>query len=102
MTLQFLDLTLFKKHVKIEDNIQDDELTLYLASAEQEALNYMERTLESIYEDYGCIPADIILACYVHAATACKYREEVTSVTYHRLPWTWEAKLIKYKPENKV
>lgn len=99
MELRFLELTMLKKHLRIENNITDSELTLYAASAEQEALNFMGRTLDSIYEEYGQMPADIILACTAHVGTAYKYREEITESKLYKLPYTWEAKLLPYRKE---
>lgn len=100
--MKFLTLEGIKKHLRIDDDYEDELLTLYAESAAQEALNFMERTLESIYEEYGDIPADIKLACYCRVGTAYKYREDITDRNLYRLPYLWEAKLMKYKPANKI
>lgn len=102
MTLQFLTIEMMRSHLRLDDDASDQELLLYGASAEQEALKYMDRTLESLYDEYGEVPADIILACLVHVSTAYKYREEVNERKLYRLPYTWEAKLFKYKPANRI
>lgn len=102
MTLQFLDLDLIKRHLKIDGDECDMELELYAASAEQEALNYMERTIESIYEEYGQIPVPIIKACLLRVGTAYRFREDITDRTLHRLPYAWEGILIKYKDKHKI
>ena len=100
--LKFLDLDFVKAHLRIDEDTPDAEILLYAAAAEQEALNFLERSLESIYEEFGQIPPDIILACLCHIGTSYKYRETVTDRTLHRLPYMWEARLIRYKPANKI
>lgn len=98
----FLPLDLIKAHLKIDGDEYDRELEFYAASAAEEALAYMERTYESLQEEYGCIPEPIIHACLMRVGTAFRYREDITDRTLHRLPYAWENILIRYKPKNKI
>lgn len=104
MTLRFLSLEQIKHHLRIEpdETMYDEELTMYGASAEQAAINYIERTIESLYEEYGEIPADIVHACLCRVGTAFKYREDVTDRTLYRLPYTWDMLLLPYVPPEKL
>lgn len=100
--MRFLTLDLIKKRLRIDNDYEDDVLELYGESAEKEALDYMQRSLESLYDEYGEVPADIILACLSRVATSYKYHEEITDRNLSRLPYMWEAKLTKYIPTDKL
>jgi len=94
--LKFLELADVKKHLHIDTDIYDDELMIYMASAENAALKFMERDLASIFEEYYQIPVDIIHACMCRVATSFKYREDVTDRNLYRLPYSWENLLLPY------
>lgn len=102
MKLRFLTLDQIKAHLRIDGDEYDQELELYAESTEEEALSYMERTYESLIEDYGKVPAPIIKACLLRIGTAFKYHEDVTDRTLYRVPYAWEGILIRYKPKNKI
>lgn len=102
MTLQFLTLEMIKRHLHIDSDDYDQELELYAASAEEEALNYMERTYESLIEEHGKVPVPIIKACLMRVGTAFRYREDITDRTLYRVPYAWEGILIRYKPKTKI
>lgn len=102
MMLRILTIEMIKAHLRLDDDAPAEELQLYAESAETEALLFMERSLESIYEEFGDIPADIKLACLCRVATAWKYREDITDRNLYRLPYTWEQKLIRYKPADRL
>lgn len=102
MTLQFLTLEMIKSHLHIDSDDYDLELELYAASAEEEALNYMERTYESLIEEHGKVPSPIIKACLMRVGTAFRYREDITDRTLYRVPYSWEGILIRYKPKTKI
>jgi len=106
MALQLVTLAQIKAHIKVEDNTQDDELTLFGEAIEQEAFNFMERSYDSLIVEFGTVPADIKLACLAHLASAYKTREDQQDrkkgMAATKMPYAWEAKLIKYKPGNKI
>lgn len=102
-TLNFLTLDLIKAHIRLDSDFDDDVLlTHYGASAEQEALDFLECDLTDLLDIYGEVPAPIIQACLCHVATAYKMREDISDRNYSRLPYTWEAKLLRYKHPKKV
>ncbi|MDD7319401.1 MAG: head-tail connector protein [Prevotellaceae bacterium] len=100
--MRFLTLDLIKKRLRIGNDFEDEVLELYGESAEKEALDYMQRSLESLYDEFGEVPHDIILACLSRVATSYKYQEEITDRNLSRLPYMWEAKLTKYIPPEKL
>lgn len=94
--LKFLTIPMMKAHLRLDDDADETMLTMYAASAEQAALSYMGRSIESLYEDYGGIPAPIISACLCRVATAWKHREDITDRNLYLLPYAWEAQLLPY------
>lgn len=97
MALQFLTLTLIRSHCRLDNYaIEDDLLTMYGASAENAALRYMGRTLESLYEEFGEVPEDVIQACCCRVETSYRYRGEITDRNLFRLPYAWEGLLLPY------
>lgn len=97
-----------KAHLRIDvaDDQEAQELTLIADGVEQQALNIMERSYDSLIEDYGEVPADIKLACLGRIASDYTSRadekELKNSITIAMRPNAWQAILLKYKPANKV
>lgn len=100
--MRFLTLDLIKKRLRIDNDYEDELLIEYGRSAEKEALDYMQRSLESLYDEFGEVPSDIKLACLSRIATSYKYHEDITDLNLSRLPYMWEAKLTKYIPPEKL
>lgn len=100
--LRFLDLEEVKQHLRIDGNDEDKVITRYCLSAETEALRTMQRTLESLYEEFGEVPDDIIEACMMRIATHYKYREDLTDRNLWRVDYAWDRALIPYIPPKKL
>lgn len=99
-TLKFLTLDYIRDHCRLDDyDIEDNILTLYGASAENAALRYTERTIESLYEEYGEIPEDFIHACLCRVETSYRYRGEITDRNLYLLPYAWDGLLLPFKKE---
>lgn len=95
--LQFMTLEYAKAHLRLDSDIEDDELTMLLAAAEQEALRFMERDLSSLIDEYGSVPADICKAILCRVATSYENRGETTSKAVNPLPAnSWDNILVKY------
>ena len=56
--LQIVSLDDVKKRLRIDDESYDDELLQIVAEAEQEALQFIDRTPESLVDEYGSIPRE--------------------------------------------
>ena len=65
--MRILTLELIKAQCRIEPEMTEEDalLELYGNAAEETVLNYCNRSLESIYEEYGSIPAAITQGCLV-------------------------------------
>ena len=97
--LQIVSLDDVKKRLRIDDESYDDELLQIVAEAEQEALKFIDRTPESLVDEYGAIPADFVGAI---VSTRFENRGEFTQKTLNPIVAnTWENVLMKYvNPES--
>lgn len=100
--MKILTMEQVKAHLRIEDSFSDDELTLICDGVEQQALQFMQRSYDSLIVEFGSIPADIKLACLARIASEYKHREDVTDRALTRQAYGWECKLLKYTPKNKI
>lgn len=89
-----IDKEYVKKHARIDDDIEDDVLDLYLESAEETVLNLMNRTLEDIYEEYGKVPAPIKHAVCILTAHSYTHREPSSIQQLNNVPYSVDA-LVK-------
>lgn len=91
-----------KKRLRIDDNSYDDELLQIVTEAEQEALKFIDRTPESLVDEYGAIPADFVGAILIRVSTRFENRGESTQKAVNPIVAnTWENVLMKYvNPES--
>lgn len=100
--LQIMSLDDVKKRLRIDDNSYDDELLQIVTEAEQEALKFIDRTPESLVDEYGAIPADFVGAILIRVNTRFENRGESTQKAVNPIVAnTWENVLMKYvNPES--
>ena len=100
--LQIMSLDDVKKRLRIDDNSYDDELLQIVTEAEQEALKFVDRTPESLVDEYGAIPADFVGAILIRVNTRFENRGESTQKAVNPIVAnTWENVLMKYvNPES--
>lgn len=100
--LQIMSLDDVKKRLRIDDNSYDDELLQIVTEAEQEALKFVDRTPESLVDEYGAIPADFVGAILIRINTRFENRGESTQKAVNPIVAnTWENVLMKYvNPES--
>ena len=100
--LQIMSLDDVKKRLRIDDNSYDDELLQIVTEAEQEALKFIDRTPESLVDEYGAIPADFVGAILIRINTRFENRGESTQKAVNPIVAnTWENILMKYvNPES--
>lgn len=100
--LQIMSLDDVKKRLRIDDNSYDDELLQIVTEAEQEALKFIDRTPESLVDEYGAIPADFVGAILIRVNTRFENRGEFTQKAVNPIVAnTWENVLMKYvNPES--
>ena len=100
--LQIMSLDDVKKRLRIDDDSYDDELLQIVTEAEQEALKFVDRTPESLVDEYGAIPADFVGAILIRINTRFENRGESTQKAVNPIVAnTWENVLMKYvNPES--
>lgn len=76
--MKFLTLDYIKQHSRIDSDCEAEILDLYGCAAEDALLNYCNRTMEDVIDEYGTIPAPLMQAALM-----------LVDVSYqHRSPWT--------------
>lgn len=94
--MNILTLDLIKQQCRIEPEMTEEDslLELYGNAAEETVLNYCNRTLESLYEEYGSIPAAITQGALLLVANSYKNREPASITNLYLVPYTFDA-LVK-------
>ena len=80
----------------------EEQAAQIVAEAEQEALKFIDRTPESLVDEYGAIPADFVGAILIRVSTRFENRGEFTQKAVNPIVAnTWENVLMKYvNPES--
>lgn len=96
--MRILTLELIKAQCRIEPEMTEEDalLKLYGNAAEETVLNYCNRSLESIYEEYGSIPAAITQGCLLLVANSYKNREPASMTNLYLVPYTFDALVKPY------
>lgn len=105
MNLKFLKEEDIKQQLMVDDDIftesQSSIIERMAQSAEQAALNFMCRTLESLIEEYGEVPAPIHMACLSEIASNYDVRENEAERSARTLRITnykrWQGALLPYR-----
>lgn len=94
--MNILTLDLIKQQCRIEPEMTEEDslLELYGNAAEETVLNYCNRTLESLYEEYGSIPTAITQGALLLVANSYKNREPASITNLYLVPYTFDA-LVK-------
>lgn len=104
MRLKFLSEEAIKQQLHLDDDVmeaQSEAIEMMARSAEDKALNFIGRTMEDLYEEYGEVPAPIQMACLAEIASNYTVRENEEDRTartvriknYNR----WEMQLMPYR-----
>lgn len=96
--MNILTLELIKAQCRIEPdmNEEDDLLKLYGNAAEETVLNYCNRSLENILEEYGKVPSAIVQGCLLLVANSYKNREPASMTNLYLVPYTFDALVKPY------
>lgn len=85
-----------KDHTRIDSNAEDHLLELYGESAEVTILNMLNRSFESLIEEYGCVPTPIRHACLLLAAHSYTNREPASTQNLYAVPYSIDALIKPY------
>lgn len=106
MELKFLTVELIEQQLRLSAESyaeQMDVIELYAQSAEEEALQFMERDISEFIDEEGKVnmPKPIILACLHRIGESYKHREETSGIQLYPVPQNcWQDVLKPYiKPD---
>ena len=94
--MRFLSLDYIKKHSRIDYDCEDALLTLYGDAAEETVLNYCNRTLESLVNDYGEVPAAIMQAALMLVDVSYQHRSPISPTNIYLVPYTFDILVKPY------
>lgn len=96
--MNILTLDIIKQQCRIESEMTEEDslLELYGNAAEETVLNYCNRTLESLYEEYGSIPTAITQGALLLVANSYKNREPASITNLYLVPYTFDALVKPY------
>lgn len=92
--MKWLTLAYIKEHSRLDYNIEDDLLTIYAESAEDQVLNDIGRSYVELLEWKGEVPKAIIHASLMLVDFAYEQRSPVDKINWSVVPYTYE-RLIK-------
>lgn len=92
--MKWLTLDYIKKHSRLDYNIEDDLLTIYAESAEDQVLNDIGRSYAELIQWKGDVPKPIIHASLMLVDFAYEQRSPVDKINWSVVPYTYE-RLIK-------
>ena len=81
--MKWLTLKLIKQQSHIENDLEDELLTLYGEAAEETILNYVDLTYEEIVEKYNGFPTSLVLASLMLTDYSYNYRTFATPAHLH-------------------
>ena len=96
--MNILTIDQIKAQCRIDPEMteEDNLLELYGDAAEETLLNYCNRSLESLYEEYGRIPAAITQGALLLVANSYKNREPASMGNLYTVPYSFDALVKPY------
>lgn len=98
--MNWLTLELIHKHCRIDDNDEDELLTLYGESAEETVENIIGKSYNDMLEEYGAVPKAIIQAGLMLVENARTNRSPVTPMSMYTVPYGFETIVKPYMKLN--
>lgn len=92
--MKWLTLEYIKQHSRIDCDCENELLTLYAESAEEQVLEDIDRTYEELVAWQGSVPNRIIHASLMLVDFAYQQRTMVSNLNWSLVPYTYE-RLIK-------
>lgn len=94
--MKYMKLDYVKAHSRIDYNDEDALLELYINSAEETVMNYIDRTYEEMQEDYGGVPEPIRLATMMLVDVSYQQRSPISTQNFSAVPYGFEMLLKPY------
>lgn len=93
--MKWLTLDYIKQHLRIDNDCEDNILTLYGESAEETILKLIRRTYDELIETYGCVPSPLYHAALMLVDVSYQYRSPVGQ-TMSIVPYTFDLLVKPY------
>lgn len=104
MNLKFLSEESVRQQLTLDDDVFEAQSAIIediCQAAEDEALNFIGRTIEDLIDKYGCVPKPIHMACLGEIASNFHVREDEEDRSARTLRITnyrrWHGRLIPYR-----
>ena len=98
--MKYLTLDYIKSHSRIDELHEDlgetDLVTLYAESAEETVLNYLNRSLEDLIDNYAEVPAPVMHATLMLVDLSYMQRSPISVQTLYTVPYTFDVLLKPY------
>lgn len=94
--MNYLTLDYIKQHSRICHDAEDDVLTRMGNAAERAILNMCNRSAESIYEEYGEMPEDLILAMLELTDHLYQHRSPTEGTSLSAVPYNFDILVKPY------
>lgn len=98
--MKYITLEYIKAHSRIDElreNLEETDLvTLYAESAEQTVLNYLNRSLEDLIDNYAEVPAPVMHATLMLVDLSYMQRSPISVQNLYTVPYTFDVLLKPY------
>ena len=100
--MKYMTLEYIKAHSRIDSNTEDSVLEEIGTAAENAVMKFLNRgtttdqAIANIVEEYGEIPADIILATQMLTDTFYQHRSQVSQNAMSYVPYTFDVLIKPY------
>lgn len=98
--MKYITLEYIKAHSRIDElrkNLGETDLvTLYAESAEQTVLNYLNRSLEDLIDNYAEVPAPVMHATLMLVDLSYMQRSPISVQNLYTVPYTFDVLLKPY------
>ena len=91
-----LTLEDIKRHVRLDGDVEDDELLDYGESAEEQLWQDLGKTYDEVLAEYGSVPVSLRHAALMLVAHYYKHRGMGENVPYYDMPYTYDVKIKPY------
>ena len=98
--MKYITIEYIKAHSRIDElreNLGETDLgTLYAESAEQTVLNYLNRSLEDLIDNYAEVPAPVMHATLMLVDLSYMQRSPISVQNLYTVPYTFDVLLKPY------
>lgn len=96
--MKFLTSELISKHLRLDNPDEEMELitSVYAPSAEDSVLNILQRSLDSLFMEYGSVPTPVVHAALILTEHFYTHRSTVAYQQLSQVPFSVSTLLTPY------